>query len=348
MGKTIAFSTLFDSYYLDRGIVLYESLEKVCNDFILYVVLLDDISEKILSSMNYRKMVIISQSEFEDDVLERLKSRKSRSEYCWCCAGYSIRYVMGRFNLESCTYLDADMRFFSDPTPAVTGFLQSDCDVALSPHDFGKNVESNYLQKKFGRYCVQFNSFKSTDNGGRILNWWIDRCINPQSQGDSKESFGDQGYLEEFETRFGGVYEYSDFGMGIAPWNIDKFKLKSDWVLCDKRTRETGKMIFYHFHQLDVSRDGQANLRVFIRPGKHDIETVMTIYQTYISEICHVRKLLNERYGLFEEKEEKFTPTVGIRSILELLACEPNVLFAIRKAFRYLLYKKHDLVRFDV
>lgn len=31
------FCTLFDSYYLDKGLALYSSLEKVSEDFTLYV-----------------------------------------------------------------------------------------------------------------------------------------------------------------------------------------------------------------------------------------------------------------------------------------------------------------------
>lgn len=40
------FCTLFDSYYIHKGIALYLSLERVCDDFKLYVMAFDEPSYK--------------------------------------------------------------------------------------------------------------------------------------------------------------------------------------------------------------------------------------------------------------------------------------------------------------
>ena len=42
------FCTLFDSYYLDKGLALYLSLKKVCDNFRLYVFCFDDVAFQIL------------------------------------------------------------------------------------------------------------------------------------------------------------------------------------------------------------------------------------------------------------------------------------------------------------
>ena len=52
------FCTLFDSYYIHKGIALYLSLERVCDDFTLYVMAFDEPSYKKLSSLNFKHMVV--------------------------------------------------------------------------------------------------------------------------------------------------------------------------------------------------------------------------------------------------------------------------------------------------
>ena len=45
------FCTLFDSFYLTRGITMYKSLEKTGIDFHLYIFAFDDASLKILKQL---------------------------------------------------------------------------------------------------------------------------------------------------------------------------------------------------------------------------------------------------------------------------------------------------------
>ena len=45
------FCTLFDSYYLDKGLALYRSLSKVTEDFTLYAFCFDDKAKAILDGI---------------------------------------------------------------------------------------------------------------------------------------------------------------------------------------------------------------------------------------------------------------------------------------------------------
>ena len=68
----LTFCTLFDSNYLDKGLVLYESLKNVMTDFKLYILAMDDICCSILNAQQLEHVVVISLKEFEDEELLEL------------------------------------------------------------------------------------------------------------------------------------------------------------------------------------------------------------------------------------------------------------------------------------
>ena len=59
------FCTLFDSFYLTRGIAMYQSLEKTCENFHLYIFAFDDASFEILKKLNFKHATIIPLKDFE-------------------------------------------------------------------------------------------------------------------------------------------------------------------------------------------------------------------------------------------------------------------------------------------
>src|SRR5437868_2569415 len=110
------FVTLFNSAYLSRGLVMYRSLERVSPDFHLYVIAFDDITFKFFTDFPEKKLTVISLAQFEDDELLRVKPTRSAAEYCWTSTPSTILYCINRFKLDHCVYIDADMKFYSDPS----------------------------------------------------------------------------------------------------------------------------------------------------------------------------------------------------------------------------------------
>src|SRR5689334_16947120 len=95
------FCTLFDSNYLTRGLALYESLEKVCTSFHLYVVTFDDKAYDFLSNAKLAHLTAISLIDFEDPGLRKIKPTRSSAEYCWTCTPSVILYCLNRYRLTS-------------------------------------------------------------------------------------------------------------------------------------------------------------------------------------------------------------------------------------------------------
>lgn len=342
--------TLFDSNYIDRALVMYDSLKSSCDCFTLYVIAFDDKCYNTLTELNLPGMVITSYDEFEDDILREVKSNRSTREFLWTCSGYSIRYLMIKYALNDLTYIDSDLYFYASPEPALQKFLESDCDAAIISHRYSKHPENEYNAKMYGQYCVQFNTFKNTPNGMTILNWWVDKCLECCTENATDELFGDQKYLDMFTSLFTGVYIYEDFGMGIAPWNVDEYVEASetpeskDARIYAKNTRsgESGSIIFYHFHSLDIFADGSSNIRVFIRPGHHDRKLIDLLYKPYIQKIIKKRAFLRQNYGLFDPSKQPSGQIIHEGELKMFLTCEPSLLFLVRKIWRYMLHKKKD------
>ena len=107
--------TLFDSNYLDRGIALCESLNRVSNHFRLFVFAFDEPACRILKELNIGNVVVIPEEKILNDELQRIKKERSRSEYCWTCTPVIMEYVFEHYDVEACTYIDADMFFYDSP-----------------------------------------------------------------------------------------------------------------------------------------------------------------------------------------------------------------------------------------
>ena len=105
------FCTLFDSGYLSRGLAMYESLNRHCKDFHLYVFAFNDECFSVLKSLYLANMTVISLPEFEDEELLKVKPTRSRGEYCWTCSSSTILYVLDNYDVDHCTYVHAFKTF---------------------------------------------------------------------------------------------------------------------------------------------------------------------------------------------------------------------------------------------
>lgn len=309
----MTFCTLFDSYYLDKGIALYRSLENVTQDFTLYIFCFDDSSFEILSAMHFEHAVILHNSCLETPELLQLKKERSKAEYCWTCTPLTIDYVLQHYPVDSCTYIDADLYFYTDPKVLFEEIEAHNADATIVEHRFQNDALGRKLEERSGKYCVQFNHFRKNQNGQKILHWWRDRCLEWCFDIAEPDRMGDQKYLNKFTTLFEGVHELQHQGGGVAPWNLRKYSIVSvsgsDIRMRDKEGTEF-PLVFYHFQNIRY----MPGRRVNIKSQTSNRKLKYAVYVPYLMEIEDIRKMLIAQYGLdFSPKKMVLSsnPVVG-------------------------------------
>jgi hypothetical protein len=293
----INFCTLFDSYYLDKGIALYNSLSNISNDFTLYIFCFDEKSYKILKEKSFSHAVIIHHSEFETTELLEVKKKRSKAEYCWTCTPVVIDYVLDIYQVESCTYLDSDLYFYSDPQILFDEITSANADVVITEHRFKDNNKGRKYEVRNGKYCVQFNYFCQTSNSRKVLKWWKDKCLDWCYDTSEPDRMGDQKYLNTWTKEFVGVHELQYLGGGVAPWNLEQYTLiksNTNQILMKTKEGKYFKMIFYHFQNIRYMPNRKVNIKSQTKSKK----LKYAIYIPYLQEIENIRKSLKEEYDL--------------------------------------------------
>ena len=265
------FCTLFDINYLSRGIVMYESLkEKIGGEFNLYVLTFDLESFDIINGLNLDFITPIKLEDFENHHLLAVKSERTPQEYCWTCTPWIIKYVLEKFKLSHCTYLDADLCFYKDPKILLDELNENDS-ILITEHDYYKKYDQT---EKSGKYCVQFMYFKNDIKGLKALNWWANQCIKWCYNRHENGKFGDQKYIESFPELFEGVHVLRNKKMVLAPWNVQKYMDNGS---------NNDSPIFFHFH--GVRYIGKNSF--FLGYYKLNNKMISRIYLPYLKKIFH-------------------------------------------------------------
>lgn len=292
----LTFCTLFDSNYLDKGLVLHESLENVISDYKLYILAMDDKCDSILRSMKLPHVIVISMKDFEDEELLEIKKKRAKAEYCWTCTASLIEYVLDTYKEDFCTYIDSDLFFYRNPKVLIEEMCNSNCSVQIVEHGFGKGWRAKQKEKRAGKYCVEFNTFKNDKYGREILSVWNKQCRNHCSMAPGE--MGDQKYLSDWAQKYDKVHVLQHQGAGVAPWNLFRFKQLQNGLLLDKKTKQKIDLIFYHFHHLEFVDENIVNVNVCKKEFGCDITLMNNIYIPYLKKLQETKKVLKHEFEI--------------------------------------------------
>ncbi len=246
------FCTLFNKAFLNRGIALYNSILKNCPEpFNFFILCMDDETYKILLKLELRYVTLLKIGDLESEYKELKVARNNRTavEYCWTLSPSLPTYILEKNpSMETITYLDADLFFYSSIEPIYQVFGNNS--VMIIPHRiFG---DTDVRERNNGKYNVGMLIFRNNPDGRECLEWWRQRCVEWCYDKVEPTRYGDQKYLDYFEEKFKGVYVLPWKGVCLAPWNIGSYKGKIRQINNGIVSIDGDNLIFFHFSRFKI------------------------------------------------------------------------------------------------
>ncbi len=303
------FCTYFDKNYLPRGMALYNSLKRHCADFRLWVLCMDVESHAALSDMSLKDIELIRLEDFErgDADLQRAKNNRSVIEYYFTCTPSLPLFVLNHWReVELITYLDADLYFFSDPSPIYEEM--KDASIAIIPHRFSAAMQ-HFL--KNGKYNVGWLSFRRDEEGLACLRWWRERCNEWCYDQIEPDRFADQKYLNQWPRLFKGLSIIQHKGANLAPWNVANYELRDETgrILVDGQP-----LIFFHFHGLKMLFAGVYDSGLTLYKVRLKKVLRQRVYRIYLEELANI-SAGSHRVGSVRQRILGFSPKSLLRRV---------------------------------
>jgi hypothetical protein len=297
---------------MSRGIAMMESLLNNSAISHLYIFAFDDdcfsyLKDKITLS----KVSIVSLEDFETKELLEIKATRTPVEYCWTCTPSIIKYCILNFNLPNCTYLDADLIFYSDPSSLIKEMgCQS---VLITPHNYTTKYDQS---KTSGKYCVQFVTFKNTVQGMVVLEEWTNQCIEWCYARFEDNKFGDQKYLDSWPERHACVHVLDNHSAGVAPWNLQQYEIamKNNRPVIIDNDGNQKELVFFHFHYFK-----NMFMNRLFSVGGYDTKTdfVNIIYSPYAKRISVLNSVINKYHGNVFAKISEYNIYIMIKYLVK-------------------------------
>lgn len=244
------YCTLFDRNYLLKGVVMLRSIARHSPGSRVFVLCMDATTMKLLNRLAIPGVVTLPLADVESDEVLAAKKTRSVAEYCWTLSPVLMWHVMqANAEIEVLTYLDADLMFFSPVEPLFDEMAGAS--ITAIEHRYTARLA--HLEV-YGKFNVQWVSFRRDRDGMACLKKWRDQCIEWCFAVVEEGKLGDQKYLDAWPASYSGFHSLRHIGAGVAPWNYPNYRisLSEGEILVD-----AVPLVFYHFHQFQILEGGR-------------------------------------------------------------------------------------------
>ena len=244
--NTPTFCTKFDHRYLDRGLALYDSLQRLVPGCQFHVLALSGECAKFLEAAGLPHLHVVTTEDLcrLEPRLEVCKSDRNKASFVFTQTPFLVLHALQSTIAGGClTYIDADTYFFSSPEAVIAG--AGDYDTCLTRHNFAAHWEPTDL---FGEFNTGWVGFRHTRGGVACAEWWAERCLEWCHDRPEGGKFGDQKYLEGFLDQPARVAILDTPGVNCAPWNASnrRFARRSCRTYVDGQ-----ELVHFHFSLME-------------------------------------------------------------------------------------------------
>lgn len=273
-------ATIMSKDYLVKGVALHDSLLSHADAFHLWICCTDIISYIILTQLHLPHTTLIRAETIEDEQLKTIKRKRTMKEYCWTLKAPLCLFLLENYlELDSLIYCDADLYFFSNPTPLLQQWGKYSIFMC-------RQRGTSELEDIYGHYQAGLLGFRNDQNNREILKWWKDQCLFLCSANlnESYGTYGDQKYLDQVPHLFSNIKIIENIGINAAPWN---HMMNHHYTVTNQNNTvylDQCPLIAYHFGSLRMLSERQFDLWKH-DPLSIDTETLSHIYLPYLHKL---------------------------------------------------------------
>jgi hypothetical protein len=284
----INFCTYFDRNYLTRAVALHQSLVRHSPPFILWALCLDDDAYGTVSALELESLrpIRLSELEHSDPALLVAKENRSTVEYYFTLSPSLPLYLLDKLpGVDSITYLDADLLFYSSPQPIFDELALGS--VVIVPHRYSPALQSLSV---YGTYNVAVLAFRNDDRSRAVLGRWREQCLEWCYDRVEDGRYADQRYLDGWPD-FPGVRVLGHLGVDLAPWNFAQYDID---LKADPPTVDGEPLVFYHFQGFKAVKPGLWDTRIDTY-GRMNGRLKSWLYGGYLRQLRAADRLVRSR-----------------------------------------------------
>jgi hypothetical protein len=239
-------ATYFDENFLPRGLALYDSIVNNSDDFILYILALDEYTKEYFTKLAKDNIVVIGVHEYITYYNIDKTKYSTDKEFYFSVTPSLCLYVIENFkDIDILLYLDADVYLFNDLEILYNEI--GDSSISMCSHRIAWYLD--VFSKNYGKYNVGVNAFRNDGEGIKCLKQWYKDCSTwkPHQKDYPLSFFSDQIWLDKWQGLYKNIKIIEHIGINVAPWNAIQYKFTKN---NNRYYVNNTPLVIYHFSSL--------------------------------------------------------------------------------------------------